>query len=156
MDDLTLITRVRSLVETMYRAYLRGDRAGIDQFLDPSLTMFDSSSALLVSGMDELNEVRAARKTGGGNVPASERIETALTADFFTARRIGDVVSATWWLRVDAADGAGHAVVPEIVRNSAVLVDDHGSLRIVHIHEDVLQRLGGPVVDGLPTLSPSE
>lgn len=133
----------------MYGGYIGGDRAAIDALLDTDLTMFDSASPVLISGMDELNAVRAAR--GGADDAAPKQIETALTADHFTARRISNVISATWWLRIDAVDADGAELVPEVVRNSAVLVDTDGPLRIVQLHEGVVQHFGGPVTPGLPT-----
>lgn len=148
MNDLDLAASVRSLVETMYGGYLGGDRAAIDKLLDADLTMFDSASPALISGMDELNAVRAARGTGDDSAPA--QTETALVPGLFTARRIGGVISATWWLRIDAVDAAGAPITPEVVRNSAVLLDTDGPLRIVQLHEGVVQHFGGPVVQGLP------
>ncbi|KUF06367.1 DUF4440 domain-containing protein [Leucobacter sp. G161] len=148
MNDPELVASVRTLVETMYGGYLGGDRSAIDQLLDPELTMFDSASAVLISGMDELNAVRAGRGTGDDAAPA--QTETALVPGLFTARRIGDVISATWWLRIDAVDATGTPIVPEVVRNSAVLLDTDGPLRIIQLHEGVVQHFGGPVVAGLP------
>lgn len=154
MNDQELATRVRALVETMYGGYIGGDRSAIDALLDTELTMFDSASPLLISGMDELNEVRAARGAASGDdsTPAPTQTETALTAGLFTARRISGVISATWWLRIDAVDAAGAPLIPEVVRNSAVLLDTDGPLRIVALHEGVVQHFGGPAVAGLPSL----
>ncbi|MFF8819000.1 nuclear transport factor 2 family protein [Leucobacter sp. NPDC015123] len=151
MNDSELVTRVRTLVETMYGGYIGGDRGAIDALLDPDLTMFDSASPALISGMDELNAVRAARGTDSDDSQEA-RTETALTAGRFTARRIGDVISATWWLRIDAVDANGKPVIPEVVRNSAVLVDTAGPLRIVQLHEGVVQHFGGPEIAGLPNV----
>ncbi len=151
MNESELATRVRALVETMYGGYIGGDRDAIDALLDPDLTMFDSASPALISGMDELNAVRAARGNPSDDASPA-RTETGLTAGLFTARRIGDVISATWWLRIDAVDAAGAPMIPEVVRNSAVLVDTDGPLRIVQLHEGVVQHFGGPEVAGLPTV----
>ena len=140
--ETALVAEVRELVETMYGGYLSGDRAAIDALLAPNLTMFDSASPDLINGMDELNSVRAARPSvDGENAPT--QIETALVPDRFTAREIGGVIVATWWLRIDAQGLSGRAISPEVVRNSAVLTrGEGGKLTVQHIHEDVVQQFG--------------
>lgn len=139
MTDLT--GEVRSLVETMYAGYLTGDRTAIDEMLSPGLTMFDSASPNLIDGLDELQKVRDARP--GAEGVALVRRETALTADRFTAREIGPVVVATWWLTITAEDVDGQQISPEVVRNTAVLAfGARGSLVIEHIHEDVIEPFG--------------
>lgn len=155
MEPLTdPATEVLALVETMYAGYLSRDTSAIDALLSPELTMFDSSEDALVHGMDELQALRARR--GGGDadpaVPAdpaapaaADRItETALVVESIEARPVAGTIVATWWLRVEAQDGSGRAVVPERSRNTAVLTrDTNGALAIAHIHEDVRQPLGG-------------
>ncbi len=140
--------RVRALLSDMYRGYLAGNRSAIDRHLAPDLTMFDSASPGLVSGMDELDALRAGR----GSDEAGAFTETALAVERLEARRIGSVVSAQWWLRVDAVDAAGASVIPELTRNSAVLVERDGALLIAHLHEDVWQPLGGLAAGTPPDL----
>lgn len=153
MNEPELAARVRTLVETMYGGYIGGDRDAIDALLDPELTMFDSASAPVILGMNALNEVRAGRgKAPAEGEPTPPR-ETSLTPDLFTARRVEGVITATWWLRIDGVHENGDVAVPELVRNSAVLVDSDGPLRIVQIHEDVVQPMGGPVTAGLPEVA---
>ncbi len=103
--------------------------------------MFDSASPNLIEGLDELQKVRDARP--GTEGVALVRRETSLAADRFTAREIGPVVVATWWLTIAAEDVDGQQISPEIVRNTAVLVRGaRGSLAIEHIHEDVIEPFG--------------
>lgn len=140
--DTALVTEIRDLVETMYAGYLGGDRSAIDALLSPNLTMFDSASPELIDGMGELNQVRAARPSAESGQDRVQ-IETALTPDRFTARELGGVIIATWWLQIDAEDLQGRALSPEIVRNSAVLTRaESGKLAVQHIHEDVVQHFG--------------
>ncbi|MFE2089914.1 hypothetical protein [Streptomyces sp. NPDC059460] len=41
-------------------------------------------------------------------------------------------------------DGQGRSLVPEMVRNTAVLTRASGRWRILHLHEDVVQSGGTP------------
>jgi len=137
---------VHRLLTGMYDDYLRGDSAAIDALLAEDVTIFDSASEPLVRGLEELAGLRRKRVSAPADAPSSTWAETALTIEDLSVREVGDVVIATWWLRVDGADTRGVAVSPELSRNTAVLQRrPDGSLRIAHLHEDVRQE-AHPVV----------
>lgn len=143
---------VAALLEDVYGGYLSGSSSAIDRHLATGITMFDSAAPDLVVSHDGLARLRAARPaeslTGAG---PDAVIETALTVQDLATRTVGDVVVATWWLRVDGADASGEPVIPELSRNSAVLVrGSAGGLLIEHLHEDVWQPLRGPAVARTP------
>lgn len=131
---------VHRLLTGMYDDYLRGDSAAIDALLAEDVTIFDSASDALVTGLEELAVLRRKRFSAPADAQSSTWTETALTIEDLSVREVGDVVIATWWLRVDGADTRGVAVSPELSRNTAVLQRrSDGSLRIAHLHEDVRQ-----------------
>ncbi|RXZ51637.1 hypothetical protein [Agromyces binzhouensis] len=160
-DDATT-PEVAALLDEIYSGYLRGDTTVIDAWLSPAITMFDSAAPDLVAGPVGLERLRAGR--AASEQPASTHdapavsppelsdrfVETALTVEHLTIRTIDEVVIATWWLRVDGVDGSGAPAIPELSRNSAVLVRARDGLRIEHLHEDVWQPLGGPVAARSP------
>ena len=138
---------VHGLLSSMYEDYLRGDPAAIDARLAEDVTLFDSASADLVVGLDELSALRHRRAERTPDPSAPVWTETALTIADLRVRAVGDVVIATWWLRVDGTDADGADVLPELSRNTAVLQrHPDGALRIVHLHEDVRQTGGTPRV----------
>jgi hypothetical protein len=146
---------VAHLLDQMYAAYLAGDITAIDRHLAGDFTIFDSVAPDLVHGREGLTTLRANRLGANEaeehedvpartvtNIPATVR-ETALTVSDLVVRPIGPHVLAAFWLRVDAVDTGGKALAPELLRNSAWLVQEGGELRIAHLHEDVRQPLGG-------------
>ena len=146
MDPLSpaaLHADVHRLLSAMYEDYLRGDPAAIDARLAEDVTIFDSAADALVTGLDELAALRRIRVSSPSASSSPAWTETALTIADLGVREIGDVVVATWWLRVDGTDPQGVAVSPELSRNTAVLrrVED-AALRIAHLHEDVRQEAG--------------
>lgn len=146
MDAMTrspLQEDVHQLLAGMYDDYLRGDPAAIDARLAQDVTIFDSAADALVTGLAELAALRRSRMSAPADPHAPVWRETALSVEDLSVREIGDVVIATWWLRVDGTDAEGIAVSPELSRNTAVLQrGPDGALRIVHLHEDVRQSLG--------------
>lgn len=131
---------VHRLLTAMYEDYLRGDPAAIDARLAEEVTIFDSAADALVTGLDELAALRRSRAAQPSDPAAPAWTETALTISDLGVREIGDVVVATWWLRVDGTDPRGAAVSPELSRNTAVLRRGADrTLRIAHLHEDVRQ-----------------
>ncbi|MFK4102510.1 DUF4440 domain-containing protein [Streptomyces sp. NPDC019531] len=124
----------------MYRAFTAGDRPGIDSFLDPDATVFDSATPGLISGKTELDEVRDQRPPA----EAGPR-ETGLEAHGETIDVFGHLALARYWLRVDYI-----AHPARMIRNTAVLQRAHGSWRIIHLHEDLQQDL----VSGIPCETP--
>lgn len=132
--------QVHLLLRGMYDDYLRGDSAAIDARLTEDVTLFDSAADALVTGLDQLAALRRSRSSTPTESAAAAWTETALTITDLAVRKIGDVIVATWWLRVDGTDPQGAAVVPELSRNTAVLHPrSAGGLRIAHLHEDVRQ-----------------
>lgn len=144
-DQTVLLDQLRGLLDTMYGGYVAGDRSAIDQLLDPQLTMFDSASPNLVTGLADLDALRATRS-------GEEIDQIALTVLDPRIREIEHTIVATWWLRVDGSRPDGSAEVPELCRNSAVLRRQGTGLVIVHLHEDVWQRFGGPACEHPPAL----
>lgn len=143
-----LVAKLRHFLETMYGGYLAGDRAEIDKLLDDELTMFDSASARLIEGIDELQLVRDQRPA-----PEDEQVRiTDLKVLQPRARVEGGVVVATWWLQIEGVEKSGESVIPEMCRNTAVMRERGGKLVLLHIHEDVWQPMGGPERD-LPELA---
>ncbi|MGO4680154.1 YybH family protein [Microbacterium sp. 2MCAF23] len=137
---------VHRLLTGMYDDYLRGDSAAIDALLAEDVTIFDSASEPLVTGLEELATLRGRRRGAAEDQSAPAWTETSLTIEDLRVRAVGGVLVATWWLRVDGIDEHGAAISPELSRNTAVLLrqaDD--SLRIAHLHEDVRQE-AHPVV----------
>jgi len=152
-DPLT--ADVFAILQAIYGGYLEGDVRAIDRHLAVEITMFDSDAPELVTGRDGLARLRAARS--GGTPPTSQLEgfnETALTVTDLAARAVGGVVVASWWLRVDGTDVAGEPAIPELSRNTAVLMpSSSGELLIAHLHEDVWQRLGGPAAARTPSIA---
>lgn len=143
MSSSALLADVHRLLSSMYEDYLRGDPAAIDARLAEDVTIFDSASDALVSGLDGLAALRRSRASRPADPTAPVWTETALSIADLGVRAIGDVVVATWWLRVDGTDPLGTPVSPELSRNTAVLRrDPGGTLRIVHLHEDVRREAG--------------
>jgi ketosteroid isomerase-like protein len=137
---------VRALIESVYAGYLLGDSESIDAHLLDDVTMFDSSALELVEGLAGLADLRRRRvEAGAATDDRAAATETALTVTELTARQVGDVIVAAWWLRVDG-NLAGAPIAPELSRNTAVLLRRNGALRIAHLHEDVRQPLGGPII----------
>lgn len=137
---------VLAILEGIYRGYLQGDTTSIDRHLADGITMFDSAAPDLVVNHDGLAQLRAARPAESHEDSGPDVVsETALAVENLATRTVGGVVVATWWLRVDGTDASGESVIPELSRNSAVLVrGSAGDLVIEHLHEDVWQSLGGP------------
>ncbi len=145
MTTTTLTDEIRTLLDTMYASYLRGDAATTDLLLLDDVTMFDSAGGSLVDGLGELAELRLRRAAARADQSVPQLTETALTASAVTGREVGGVIVGTWELRIDAVDADGRAVAPELARNTAVFVRRDGALRIAHIHEDVTEDFGAPV-----------
>lgn len=128
------------LLAGMYDDYLRGDPAAIDSRLAEDVTIFDSASDALVTGLEELAALRGRRVEAAAEPSTPAWTETSLTIDDLRVRDVGGILVATWWLRVDGTDAHGAAVSPELSRNTAVLRRGaDGALRIAHLHEDVRQ-----------------
>jgi len=137
---------VHRLLTGMYDDYLRGAPSAIDARLAEDVTIFDSASDALVTGLDELAALRGRRAEIAAEPSAPAWTENALTVKDLRVRETGGVLIATWWLRVDGTDPDGAAVSPELSRNTAVLQHRaDGALRILHLHEDVRQE-ARPVV----------
>lgn len=131
-----------AVLESMYSAYLAGDRDAIDAVLDDNLTMFDSSHRDLITGFDELNAVRAAR----GSSPSALN-ETALTMTDVRVVEHGELLLLLLFgLRVDFREAGAPpdtTITPELSRNSALLrCDSERGWLIVHLHEDVVDAGG--------------
>ncbi|MDQ0989506.1 nuclear transport factor 2 family protein [Streptomyces sp. V3I7] len=121
---------VWGVITGMYRAFMAGDRPGIDSSLDPDATVFDSATADLVCGKAALDDVRERRPTDAG------ARETGLEAHGEIIDVFGDLALARYWLRVD------YPAPPSLmIRNTAVLRRSHGRWHIVHLHEDLQQEL---------------
>ncbi|OZB81849.1 hypothetical protein [Microbacterium sp. 13-71-7] len=134
---------VHRLLTGMYDDYLGGDRAAIDARLAEDVTIFDSASDALVTGLEELAALRGRRTDAAAEPSAPAWTENALTVEDLRVREVGGVLVATWWLRVDGTDARGVSVSPELSRNTAVLQrGTDGALRILHLHEDVRQEAG--------------
>jgi ketosteroid isomerase-like protein len=118
---------VWGVVTGMYDAYQRGDRAGIDRFLHPDATIWDSAEPVLITSRARLEEVRDARP---GDGPA----ETGVRAYDEVVDVWGETALARYLLRVDFAG----ATPPEIVRTTAVLRRTGAGWLIVHVHENAV------------------
>ncbi|MFD6698751.1 MULTISPECIES: YybH family protein [unclassified Microbacterium] len=137
---------VHRLLTGMYDDYLRGDSTAIDDRLAEDVTIFDSAADALVTGLEELAALRRARTSAPAAPPPWAWTENSLTVEDLRVREVGDILIATWWLRVDGTDSHGAAISPELSRNTAVLQRrQDGALRIAHLHEDVRQE-ARPVV----------
>jgi ketosteroid isomerase-like protein len=117
---------VWAVISSMYEAYARGDRQGIDALLHPEATIWDSAAPGLITSREQLDKVRDARPDTG---PA----ETGVRAYDEVVDVWGDTALARYLLRVDFAEGE-----PEIVRTTSVLRFTEGAWLIVHIHENTL------------------
>ncbi|WP_426405150.1 nuclear transport factor 2 family protein [Streptomyces sp. R-07] len=122
----------------MYDAYMAGQPEAVDTFLDPAATIFDSARPDLIRGKAELDEVRRARPAPGEG-PVEESVEAVRPViDVF-----GELALVRYWLIVTfRPDSQGRSLVPETVRNTAVLIRASGRWRILHLHEDVVQTGG--------------
>ncbi|MFE5094692.1 nuclear transport factor 2 family protein [Streptomyces sp. NPDC056638] len=130
---------VWAVLTGMYEAYDAGDRARIDQALDPRATVWDSATDPLLLGKPDLDRIRDARPAAGEGPQ-----ETGLTAYDRTIDVFGDIAVLRYWLRVDFAPAPdGTPGRPELIRNTAILHRAGEAWRIVHLHEDVRQP--GPV-----------
>ncbi|WP_213816089.1 nuclear transport factor 2 family protein [Glaciihabitans sp. dw_435] len=121
---------VLAVIHGMYANYMTGNRVGIDEVLADGFTMYDSAHTPLITGFDELNDVRAGRPSADG--PPSE----VLTEYDVHVSVDDDLAIAAYMLRVDFPDRPGAA--PEICRVTAVMRRVDASWRIIHLHEDVL------------------
>lgn len=131
---------VHRLLTGMYDDYLRGAPSAIDARLAEDVTIFDSASDALVTGLEELAALRGRRTEIAAEPSVPAWTETSLTVEDLRVREVGGILVATWWLRVDGTDAHGVAVSPELSRNTAVLQHrTDGALRILHLHEDVRQ-----------------
>jgi len=130
-DDLEAVWQV---ITGMYQAYMAGDRARVDAFLDREATVFDSDIPELVCGKAELDGVRDRRPT-----TPSGPLETGLEAHGEVIDVFGDLALVRYWLRV------GYRALPSrMIRNTAVLRRGQGGWRIVHLHEDVRAQTSRP------------
>ena len=85
---------VHLLLTGMYDDYLGGDRAAIDARLAEDVTIFDSASDALVTGLEELAALRGRRTDAAAEPSAPAWTENALTvpaSSSFTAYRTGRV-----------------------------------------------------------------
>ncbi|MFB7592462.1 YybH family protein [Streptomyces sp. NPDC056169] len=133
-----------AVITGMYEAYEAGDRAAIDRRLDPEATVWDSAAEPLLCGKADLDRIRDERPATGEGAEGPE--EAGLHADEPVVDVFGDLAVLRYLLRVDFAPaGDGRALLPELVRNTAVLHRGaDGVWRIVHLHEDVRQAGGTP------------
>ncbi|MFC9627020.1 nuclear transport factor 2 family protein [Streptomyces sp. NPDC056930] len=108
---------VWAVLTGMYEAYDAGDRARIDQALDPRATVWDSATDPLLLGKPDLDRIRDARPAAGEGPQ-----ETGLTAYDRTTDDFGDIAVLCYWLRVDFAPAPdGTPGRPELIRNTVIL-----------------------------------
>ncbi|MFD4373884.1 DUF4440 domain-containing protein [Streptomyces sp. NPDC058486] len=132
---------VWAVITGMYEAYEAGDRARIDERLDPEATIWDSAAEPLLFGKADLDRIRDERPVAGEGPEESGLHASEPVVDVF-----GDLAVLRYLLRVEFAPGPdGRALLPELVRNTVVLWRaEGGAWRIVHLHEDVRQTGGVP------------
>lgn len=118
-----------SAVRAMLDGYLRNERAYVDSFIHPEVTLWDSVEKPLILGLEGLNALRDRR-------PAAERgdkvVEIQNLNPFIDI--LGDIAICRYELLVKF-DG----VTPdEHIRNTAVWKKFPAGWLVIHNHEDVL------------------
>lgn len=126
---------IARILGTLYDAHLRGDTAAIDELLHRDCSVFDSARPTLVSGSAQLAELR--RQRGAATAPRFR--DVSATIGELNVRDIAGVVLATYRLTIGRQTTDGTPVSDEIDRVTAVFAPTHNGLRIIHLHEDVLQ-----------------
>jgi ketosteroid isomerase-like protein len=116
-------------VQSIYSAFLAGDRAAIDANISPDATVWDSAHEPLARGREQLDAVRDARPPGG---PApSELAAQDPVIDVF-----GDIALVRHVLVARFPPEANLADVR--IRNTSVWRKLDGRWLCIHNHEDVV------------------